>query len=135
MKRLIVHTLIALFFLTANAFGATTYYSRQNGDFTDVNTWSTTSHSGSPAGSAPCSCSPCSISGNNTFEIDHAVSISCDMNFSGNPDLIIRAGGSLDVTGNASITGAVIFIIQSGGSVSVSGNFDVSGSGGYVDID
>jgi len=132
--KLTVHTLIALFFLGGTAFGATTYYSRQDGAFNDNNTWSTTSHSGSAAGSAPCSCSPCSIAGNNTFEIDHAVTIGCDMSFSGNPDVIIRSGGSLTVTGNASITGAVIFVINSGASVSVSGNFSVNGGGGYVTI-
>lgn len=120
--------------MTANVFAATTYYSRQDGAYNDNNTWSTTSHSGSAVGSAPCSCSPCTISGNNTFEIIHDLTIDCDMSFSGNPDIFIRAGGSLTVTGNGSITGAVIFVIDSGGSVSVSGNFSVTGGGGYITI-
>jgi len=123
------------FLLSFEPLTAVTYYSRQNGAFTDNNTWSTVSHAGPAAGSAPCSCSPCSISGNNTMEIDHAVSINCDMNFSGNPDIIIRAGGSLTVTGNASVTGAVVFVVQSGATVSISGNLNVSGGGGYITID
>lgn len=56
------------------------------------------------------------------------------MSFSGNPDIFIRSGGSLTVTGNGSISGAVIFVIDSGASMSVSGNFSVTGGGGYVTI-
>ena len=130
----ILFILNILLFLSAKTFAATTYYSRLGGAFDTTLTWSNTSHSGSAVGSAPCSCSPCSIAGNNTFEIDHAVVSTCDMTFSGNPDIHIRAGGSLSVTGNAGISGAVIFIIDSGATVSVSGNFSVTGGGGYVTI-
>ena len=126
--------ILLLAFGTIAVQGATTYYSRQNGSFNSTGAWSTTSHSGSQVGSAPCGCAPCSIAGNNSFEVDHAITISCDMSFSGNLDIHIHTGGSLSVTGNASISGSVIFIIDNGATVDVSGNFSVNGGGGYVTV-
>jgi hypothetical protein len=136
MKQVIVQAFTVLIFLAAAHASPppTTYYSRQAGSFNATGTWSNISHAGSPVGSAPCNCTPCSIAGNNSFEIDHAVTIGCDMTFSGNPDIHIRTGGSLTVTGNASISGAVTFVVDSGANVSVSGNFSVSGGGGYISI-
>jgi hypothetical protein len=113
---------------------AINYFSRQDGSFTVGSTWSQVSHSG-PAGSAPCNCLPCNIAGNHYLEIDHHLTISCNISFSGNPTVKIRNGGSLSVTGNSSVSGAVIFIIEQGASMSVSGNMTVNGGGGYITID
>jgi hypothetical protein len=125
---------VAFFLIVLRLTAATSYYSRQAGAFTTNTTWSTSSHNGSAAASAPCACA-CSVSGNNYFEIDHVVSIGCNLSFTGNPTVVIRSGGSLNVTGNASVSGSVTFDIQAGGVVNITGDFSVTGGGGSVNVD
>lgn len=84
MKKLCGRIFIVFIFLSASSNAATTYYDRQDGVFTINTTWSTTDHNGSATGSPPCTC-VCSIAGNNVIRISHAITINCDMSFSGNP--------------------------------------------------
>jgi hypothetical protein len=128
------YIILVIILLSELSHAATNYYTRQAGTFITNTTWSTTSHSGGAAASAPCACA-CSVAGNNYLEIDHAISISCDLTFTGNPNVVIRSGGSLSVEGNANVTGSVTFTIESGASMYVSGDFNVTGGGGSVTVD
>jgi hypothetical protein len=122
-----------LFFIALKLNAASNYYSRQAGTFTTNSSWSTTSHAGSVAGSPPCACA-CSINGSSNLYISHAISISCDLTFSGNPTIVIESGGSLNVTGNANVAGSATFTVNAGAIVNVSGNFNINGGGGSVTI-
>ncbi len=114
--------------------GATDYYSRQNGNYAAPGTWSNTGHAGSASATAPCSCTPCNVTGSRLIEIAHDVVIGCDLGYSGNPTVSILGGGSLTTTGNASVSGAVIFEIDSGAVVNITGNLNVIGGGGYINV-
>ncbi len=113
---------------------ATNWYSRADGAYDAAATWSHVSHAGTAAASAPCSCTPCSVNGTNYLEISHALTINCNLSYSGNPTVVVQSGGSLSVTGNASISGSVVFQIDAGATVNVTGNFSVSGGGGAVTV-
>ncbi len=108
------------------------YYSRQNGGYDVAATWSTTSHTGSAAGSPPCTCEPCVVNAGNVLDISHQVSIGCNVSYSGNPTVNIQNGGSLTLSGNASITGSVDLTVDSGGTINVSGDFAVNGNGTVI---
>jgi len=114
--------------------GATDYYSRQNGNYAAPGTWSNTGHTGSTSATAPCSCTPCNVTGSRLIEIAHDVIIGCDLGYSGNPTVSILNGGSLTTTGNASVSGAVILEIDSGAVVNITGNLNVVGGGGYINV-
>ncbi len=131
----LLYTLLVCLSIHSIVKGATTYYSRAADSFNSTNAWSNSSHTGSAVASAPCSCGPCTINGSNVLYVSHAISIGCDLSFTGNPTVIIESGGSLNVTGNASVSGSATFTVSVGGTVNVSGNFNVNGGGGSVTID
>ncbi|MCX6275902.1 MAG: hypothetical protein NTV09_11925 [Bacteroidetes bacterium] len=129
--RFIVIQILILLNCTA-AFASSHYYSRQNGAYNVASTWSTTSHTGSATGSPPCTCEPCAVSAGNVLDIAHALTIGCNVSYSGNPTVTILNGGSLTVTGSASITGSVDLTVNAGGTMNVSGNFNVTGNGTVI---
>lgn len=127
--------IVILLFILLNsiaALAASHYYSRQNGAYNVASTWSTTSHTGSATGSPPCTCEPCAVSAGNVLDIAHALTIDCNVSYSGNPTVTILNGGSLTLTGNASITGSVDLTVNPGGTMNVSGNFNVTGNGTVI---
>jgi hypothetical protein len=124
-----------LLLITIRSKAASSFYSIVNGAFYTANTWSAISHAGVAAGSPPCNCGPCGVNGTTNLYITHAVTVNCDLAFSGNPTVTIESGGSLSVTGNANVSGSATFTINPGAVVNVAGNFNVNGGGGSVTVD
>ena len=76
------------------AFGASvTYYSRQNGNWNDPNTWSTVGYGGVAASSIPGASSPVFIGDGNTY--NHTVTVSANTALSGS--LSLKQGSTLDL--------------------------------------
>jgi len=127
------HFLLLLFTIQFSV-EASSFYTRQNGQYDVASTWSKTSHTGAAATNPPCTCSPCNIGGSTTLLIAHAVTLSCNLTYSANSTVHIQSGGTLSVTGGASISGSATFIVDAGGTVNVSGDFSVSGGSATVTI-
>jgi len=107
-------------------FAPTTYYSRQNGDWNTVGTWSTVSHAG-----ASCGCTPgCTPGANSTIRIAHVVTSNCaTLSLGSNVDLIITAAGNFTLNGGGSLTGTGGLTINPGGLMTVNGNVNLTGAG------
>jgi hypothetical protein len=126
---------LTLFIQTSGAFASMPildrYFTRTNGDYFTPTLWSMISHAG-----ASCSCFPddngmCEIiiPSNSAVYIRHNVTATCNITISNNALLVIDNGGSLNISGNSSLTGTGDLQINQGGTLNITGDFNLNGDG------
>lgn len=122
--------MVALIVISFKGYSQTgDYFSLQNGDFLDYNSWGYNSQIEN------CGCIPdddgiCNITipANKTVYVRHALNTSCNMHIGANSILIVESNGSLTLYGPASMIGDGLFQIDSGAIVNIGRNLDLTGN-------
>lgn len=126
MKNLL---LFILLLFIGNNLQAITYYSTQNGEWTDA-IWSTTGHN-QTVGLISL---PCTITGNNEIYIAHSINNSCsklelgNLSVAGTTQVVLDAGGSLSIGGDLDMAGAHFTYILPSSTVTIFGNLSMVGT-------
>lgn len=95
------------------------YTSVQNGDWSDSNTWNEDPSQG------------CNVSGNDTFNIEHDVTVDCgtgSFKATGTEHINVKSGGRFIVRSSVGIKGNFEFTIDDGAEVFIEGDVELGGN-------
>ncbi|MDA3819172.1 MAG: hypothetical protein PF590_01665, partial [Candidatus Delongbacteria bacterium] len=126
VKLNILHKIMVIVFLLPvnYAYTQTTYYSRNNGDWTNSNTWSTTACGGAAAATAPGAGDNVIVCDGNTVSLDRSSTIN---DVSVNPSGLLNIGNKIiTLNGDLVIDGS---ILGQNGTFVMNNSSDISGVG------
>jgi hypothetical protein len=121
--------LFSLFIFISFQLQATTYYSTQNGDWTDP-IWSTISHT-ETSGLVSL---PCNFNGKDVVRMAHDITCSCttldlgDLSASGTTDIILDAGSTFTINGDLNLAGTHFTYILPSSIMIINGNLNMVGT-------
>ena len=127
-------------YITTVSAGATTYYSRQTGNWNAATTWSTVTYGGAAASSFPMSGDIVNIGGGDFTITVNVNSICASLSFeedaNNSPTLSISAGITLDVSGTTNIPRTAVFSGDTNTLAVGDGTFNTAsiyfGGGGFL---